>query len=385
MPSATCVRPLKLALTLAVCLVVACESAPARQPVGGAGGGDPRAGNAGAGQGGRGGDGGRGGSSGAAGKSTAGTGGSAGASSPPTGGAAGTSVDAGTTHPTDGGMIRTDAATDASPAPWSQWQPTALGASLVLWLDGDRGVEKDGASPPLVTSWTDQSMHHHKAVIGQQMPDHAWVDCLAPHLHAGVANGHDAIGFAPRDYHNTCLRVPDSQALHFGKEDFTVAVVFQHTTPLLGPNDFNSDGRGHGQLFGKEKGGFVYYGPRLIANSEDGKRSVLVSRQQKETDNDVVTPDEGYNDGKLRIVVWRRAMDGTKSRYELRVDGASKASKSVQAWDFSNITDDVYIGNDWHGTEGLTGDIAEIVVVDGAMTSGDLGKLEGYLRAKYGR
>jgi hypothetical protein len=232
-------------------------------------------------------------------------------------------------------------------------------SGLVLWLDAAKGVTTSGSS---ITSWTDRSGQSNNATGGTAMPT----------LVSSSINSLPAAHFVATS--TQYVSVADATTLQFGTGDFYIAVVAKFD------ND-PTDGivSGIGALYTKLGTGS---GLLFFANDYDYGTMTFAAGLSNVEDP---TPTEveyaaSYNDGTARLYVVQRA-SGTET---LRVNGSQVAS-STSSVDVSESGSEVDIGLVAVDTEAaLDGDIAEMVVVGGTLSSTDLTNLESYLMTKYG-
>lgn len=259
-----------------------------------------------------------------------------------------------TLPPTDGG-----ADADAS-----SWTPKDL-PNLALWLDSDVGVTHDADGGVIyVPSWKDQSGNgNHAAAPGVGMP---------PFLGSGIG-GHPSVHFW-----SARLEIADSPSLQLGTGNFIIAVVGRHTTAA-------DAGLGYGFFLTKQNAAAPYEGPGLIGNDAYGHSVIMF--QARINDGQVKTPTMGWNaDQPMLMVVTRdKSGDGGSSLIDLRLNGASVATGNGAPYgvDLSAPGRKLVIGDGPTGTQSLAGDISEVIIVKGG-TMADPGKLEAYLKGKYG-
>jgi hypothetical protein len=278
-----------------------------------------------------------------------------------------------------------DAAHEAA-APWT---PYSL-AGLVLWLDGHAGLGTldggvDGgdagsdAGPPL--QWLDQSGLGNNA-LG-----------YGPAIRATALDGQPAVHFDGTDY----LLLQDSTSLNWATQDFALAVVVQHTTYEDG------GGSSYGTLYSKQIYDTApYTGVGLFANVPGGTSKILEQLNQYGT-SEVTSGSSGYNDGTPFVVLIHRAAivaDGgadasTDAGDAAAVPAMASMSMLINAADAGFATGTGYaldtdslgyparIGGTQAG-QNLTGDIAEVIAVQGTVSASDLENLQAYLMNKYG-
>jgi hypothetical protein len=259
----------------------------------------------------------------------------------------GEAVDAGPDAPngTDGGVDATsdaappDAATSDAPADapadvssdvTTGWQPTSL-SGLSVWLRADQ-VTTDTSG---VSLWQDLSGHHndftpggtHPTVIASAINGKPAVDMTTINAFTGHA---DTVGTGP-------VLV-----------EIVAAAIQKSGTVLVAASASNTS--------------------LVIGTGPNGS-----ARAWEATSSPVATASSGVvvNDNKFHIL--GAVVDGS-GNISLRVDGAlaagptSGATLDLGKLDTTNIAGDL---------------VAELVVVVGAVSAGDLGSLETYLKARY--
>jgi hypothetical protein len=243
------------------------------------------------------------------------------------------------------------------------FSPSQL-TGLALWLDADKGVTAGAGNK--VSVWADQSPRGNNAS--------QTVAARQPTVATGVVNGHPVIRF---DGTANVLVVPDAQTLQFGMEDFTIAVVGSWTNVQSAYAAF---------LTKQIEPTYPYLGYSVWANFPQPAPSTKFGFQIDAATDFATTAAASLNDGAPRLYVSKRA--GTAM--EIRVGGA--ADGSFTATSIKNVSATGYklsVGGH-ESADGasviqlLKGDIAEIVIVRGALSTTDLQKLETYLKTKYG-
>lgn len=257
----------------------------------------------------------------------------------------------------------TDAPVDVADA--GPWSPKTL-PNLVLWLDSDVGVVTELPDAEIgfrVVAWKDQSGNGNDAV--------APTSGLPPKPGTSLG-GHPSVRFA-----YTRLEIPDAPSLQFGTGDFALAVVGRHTTAV-------DAGVGYGFFLTKQNAASPFAGPALIGNDPVGNSVVLF--QSRIGDGQIKTPTTGWNGGQAMLMVVTRGAGDGGAVVDLRLNGSSAATGSGAPFevDLSATGRKLVLGDGPTGSQALIGDIAEVVAVKGSVTSQDVSKLEGYLKAKYG-
>lgn len=252
------------------------------------------------------------------------------------------------------GGSTTDSPAEATGGDGGPCDPSTLGSSLVLWLEGDMGLTSTG-NPAMVT-WVDQSsaMNNASSGTGQANP---------PTIDSAVVNGHTAVKF---DGTNS-LVVQDAASLQWGANPFAVWVVMSDATSTA------DAGAG---------GGFTIFsklGP--AASGSIGLALQLYPGGIEAYDYQsaqVRAASTAIADGKFHVVGMVRA----GGVLQMRVDGASAATNAF-ATNVSEPAQVVALGTSPNlGPPAFAGDIAEVIAIDGAVA--DPTCLESYLKAKYG-
>jgi hypothetical protein len=250
-----------------------------------------------------------------------------------------------------------DVVADVAPDVPKAWSPSDLGTSLVVWLDANKGITADTFD--IISAWADQSSAHNDA---------SPVPALAPKRVMNAVNGLPAIQFEGQ--FGTSLQIADSATLQWGTGDFAVFEVISYTNPASGDNS-----TGYGLLWGKLDNG----GNGLALFGNDGAAGNGAIRAQLQQGVYASSPGTSYNDGRWHYVAAIR----TAPALYVRADGSS-ASWGNAPQDIGNVGSNVLIGARPSMTQMLKGEIAEIVAVKGTLASGDLTKMEAYLKGKYG-
>lgn len=231
-------------------------------------------------------------------------------------------------------------------------------SGLVLWLDAAKGVTTSGSD---ITAWADQSSKGNDASGGTATPT----------LVSSSINGLPAAHF---DAGSTqYVSIADAASLQWGTGDFYVAVVAKFDND---PNDGASAGIGAFYAKLGPSSGLLFF-----ANDFNlGAQTVVAGLSNVEDP----TPTEieyaaSYNDGAARLYVLER-VSGTEA---LRVNG-SQVVTSASSIDVTESGHDVFVGLMEQGDAALDGDIAELIAVQGSLSSGDRSTIETYLQTKYG-
>lgn len=232
-----------------------------------------------------------------------------------------------------------DALADVTSADAGNWAPTSL-TGLVLWLDDTVGIVQDPQKPGSVRRWLDQSGKGNNADVTNYQT-------YEPAIDPAVLNGHDAVAYQSSF---GCLLPPSSTDFQFGTGDFLIAAVVKLATPNQAP--------GHYLWNASSTGANVYQDESNNITLLAGGNEVVVHN------NDI---------SKFHIVV------ATGAALGLRVDTQS-ATGVTNTTDLTAMT-----GCIMSTTSSLTGtnEIAEVIVVKGTVSSGDVANLESYWKTKF--
>jgi hypothetical protein len=240
-----------------------------------------------------------------------------------------------------------DAGTDSGPF------TVADVPGLALWLDASKGVTQDGNGK--VSAWADQSINQNTATQATL--------AVRPTLVAQSINAKPAIHFAGS---KEFLEIADHASLQAGTGDFYVAAVVKAANTV-----------DYGFVYAKtDNSKFPFPG---IVMSVNYPQTGLVGGQ---TEVAVIasTTTGMLNDNVARQFGFMRKA-GTLG---FRLNGAMQGTKANVVTDVSAPNQKAYIGCQPNGLDPLDGDIAELIVVKGAVSIPDLGAVESYLNTKYG-
>ncbi len=246
-----------------------------------------------------------------------------------------------------------DASSDASDA--GAFTPKSL-TGLVLWLDANVGVTQSNNA---VSAWADQSGNNNNATQGTAN--------FQPTLAATGLKGKPSIHFAG----GTHISVADAATIRWSTGDFYVAVVMSETTTT----------GTYGMVFSKQDVPYPFAGPGIFANFALPAASTSWGGQV-DFNHYVSTGTTGLNDGTAHYF----SFDRTGSTLTVRLDGAVGGTNVLDAGaiDVSGTGAPISIGANQAGGQSLTGDIAEIIAINGTASSTDITNVESYLKAKYG-
>jgi hypothetical protein len=208
-----------------------------------------------------------------------------------------------------------------------------------------------------VSAWGDKSAFAHSA---------AQADTARQPTVITLTGGRKALRFVTG---SPCsiLTIPDVASLQFGTGGYTIGAVVGYTNTAVG-----------GDVLQKQ-GAVPYNGVFLTATGTVSGHTF--ASYVSNTNPSVVSTPAGLNTGALHRVVVRYIYPTT---HAIGVDGVG-ASVVVTATDVSSSGSNVNIGAANGGTaECLTGDIAEIVLVNRGLNDMETTQLDGYFKTKYG-
>jgi len=254
------------------------------------------------------------------------------------------------------------------PSAWSAVLPAVGSGQLVVQLDAGLGVTISGST---VTSWVDQSATTVSGLdYGGTFTNTSGPVGSTPTLVLNALQGQPVIRFNGIDYLRSTLASTGA-----GSQD----TVLDYT--LFFVTAGNTNPRGLFDSAPGVAGPLRFHNNNRVANQDDDGAGIPVT----------LTP--GLSSGATILTVYHdgtNAADGPKPansrRWEGYVNGLSYAGSSVQyvagsgrrtAWGFSQIG--AYNNNDAN----FTGDIAEILVYTGNLSTTDRQSVESYLSIKY--
>jgi hypothetical protein len=262
----------------------------------------------------------------------------------------------------------------------SEPRPAVPGS--VLWLEADASSMDVEAEH--VAQWRDLSDAHNDATQASSN--------VRPALVAATAIKPAVVHFTAQQH--TFLGIADAVSLQWGKQDFTVALVFAFTNQPFAEGAPGAHLGGWGFALNKIT---QPSGPRLgwgiMGNWPNGETVPVrsaVGCETTEAGGSLLSKKNGYNDGALRLWVMRRAT--AKSTVELRdngvVDGSAKGGPFMD--DVTTAGTPLTLGgarlnpsNMTSAAFNLEGDIAAVVAIKGELSDANLALLEQYLMKKY--
>jgi hypothetical protein len=277
--------------------------------------------------------------------------------------------------------IGTEAAADASsesvpaeaspeaPAPEAPtpWDPSSLGAALVLWLDGDHDITTASCAPSeCVQVWGDRSSYGNDASPPAGSP--------APTFVPSQYNGHGAVRF---DGEFTSLAVADVPSLQFANGYAILGVVAEQPASQ------------QGTVYGKTAPGYPYAGPALWVDyfnqgagipATDGYAAAQVDYTQFILSNQL-----HLDDGTLRV--YGVNFDGEVLTLHAGDAAPVTMTVTVAPGSLQAIGKDAYVGGPPNGVASTSqivlGDIAELLVVNESLDDPGWASAIAYLKAKY--
>jgi len=222
---------------------------------------------------------------------------------------------------------------------------------LVCWFDASQLTGNNGDP---VSIWTD--------LVASK---NATTDNASPTLTTGALNGHNVVTFNGSTQN---LKVAAGDSPISGKRQFTFAVVFRpHAAGASGANWYNNSGL----VDAEQPGSTQDWGLAWNANSQVGAgignpdRTLYSAAQPLNTGHVVIYSWDGTNGGAVRLSV-----DGTTST---TATGATAARNSYQ----------ILFGRGSGTNNYFSGDIAEIIGYDTALSPADEAAMTTYLTNKY--
>ena len=242
---------------------------------------------------------------------------------------------------------------DAGPCvdPGPSWTPNEL-PGLVLWLDSTSGVSTTAGA---VGGWSDRSPAHNDAAQGDPT--------LRPTLALNVIGSLPAVRF---DGVSTMLTIADAASLHWGTDDYALAVLARFST---------TRGTTNQMLFHRAMLAAPWYGAEIYVNSEKPTLAPRFSFQSSEFAY-ATSSRSGLDDGAFHVFAGRRLGTTLEARVDAVADGFATVSPVD---DVSDVGSPVSIGHNYDsapGFEALEGDIVAIVAVHASLDDAQMGALE---------
>ena len=235
------------------------------------------------------------------------------------------------------------------------WRPDELGASLALWLDAEdtSSITLNGSK---VSQWSDKSGNARHA-------SQATASVQPTYTTAGL-NGKSVVRFSTSAqfiFTNTKFGSAAQRSV-FSLNTYTATPQYQYVW-----HQESSETSGAALVF------------RAQSNFSDWQQ------------NDTISWADGYSSGNdPRFISNGVTGDGSAAIHEvslgsqesqLRINGASANARVQLTGAWPNIARRFSVGRD---SQSLNGDVAEIIYVDGAVSTTDRQKVEGYLAWKWG-
>ena len=238
---------------------------------------------------------------------------------------------------------------------FTMWEPSELGADLALWLDANDAstITLNGSN---VSQWDDKSGNDQHVVQAFAVAQPAYV--------ANSLNGNSVVRYSTSTEFLTTNTKFGSAAQRsiFSVNTYKAAAQYQYVWSI--ESDPNS---GAALVF------------RATSNFADWRRG------------DTISWADGYNSGRPpRFISNGVTGDGSAAIHglslgnqesQLRVNGASVNARIQLTGAWPNTARRFSVGRD---TQSLNGDVAEIIYVDGVVSTTDRQRVEGYLAWKWG-
>jgi len=226
---------------------------------------------------------------------------------------------------------------------------------LALWLDGSKGVTSDGSGN--VSKWADQSGNANDAV---QATANRQPSIVTPGI-----NGKSVIRFNPPSALYPYLTIPDATTLRLGTGDFYITAVAKRPVD----NAFLNC------VLSKQNAGAPFAGYAVYLNL-----SAPHAGGQLDANTNILSSGGPYGDGVARQFGFAR----TSNTATFRVNGATQGTLPSTAVNSDAPGVALSIGGVApSGLHPLVGDLAELVIVKGAISTSDMAAIEAYLQAKY--
>ncbi len=232
--------------------------------------------------------------------------------------------------------------------------PVAIERELALWLKADAGVTADGSG--LVSQWNDQSGNGNHAVQIQAVNQ--------PLLVAGAMNGKPVLRFDGSGANLNYLEIPHASSLVI-RSDFSVFAVvnvqsFANFNGILAKTAVN------------QPGPFDFY----IAQTSGNPRLFRGNGSANNAINGLSNVVAGQS-----YIVSGVARATNLTAY---LNGAFNGSSAVAAAGITDRGGPVKIGTREDFVTKMIGDIAEVILIRGAVSDTERAAINNYLGAKYG-
>jgi hypothetical protein len=238
----------------------------------------------------------------------------------------------------------------ASSKPGAAWTPTDLGSTLVMWLDASDSTTITESSG-VVSQWNDKSGNGYNASQSSST--------RRPSRLTAELNGKDVLDLAGRDYLTASVSTIS-----------TTVSIFAVAKPT-------TNWQNYGRLIGIKQAGVGFD----FNNIAFGRRTTLSAIFYEPYGK------QGLLSTSVSTGTWYvlgSVMNGSSSL--ITRDGTTATATITGS--YTNTPNEVWIGVSEHQKDG-TGDawsspVAEVVLINSALSSGDRERMEGYLAHKWG-
>lgn len=251
---------------------------------------------------------------------------------------------------------------------------------LALWLNASVGVTTGGSASSKVSAWADQTGNHNNATQSNTNYQPTLVMQgihSLPTVHFTVTTGSQG------SFGNMMVVADNNASLDWGTGDFLIEVVGDYTNQTTGTS-LDSAGTFYSkQTYGGSGGAPLGAGAALYGNFVLSGGVTLPTTgfsgwaDQSDYLSSATT---GYDDGTARLYAVQRS--GTT--LSLRLNGVQTDTKTIASVDVTSSSGARIGASQDANLFALSGDIAEIIAVQGTISSGDLAGIESYLTGKYG-
>ena len=227
------------------------------------------------------------------------------------------------------------------------WTPSnySTASNVAMWLKGDTGVAYTGSS---VTAWSDQSSYSNDASQGS--------GANQPTIVLSAVNGVNALQF---DGSTDFMNISDSASLDLNSTGISFFIFCKPTPRVLPPSS--------AYCFLMKDG---TYGIRMNMDGDSNSNPSFdnFSAVESGTTNAIT----GNN--------WQIIEGNKGDAFYINGSNAGAYTNSPSADNSNALT----LGNAGSSGQYFSGEIAEIILIKGAVSSGERQKIEGYLAHKYG-